>query len=156
MAGKASKALTRQDVLEAKDARLVRVEVPEWGGHVFVFGWTGDQRDAWEARQYARSQAQAADRLKRGQLAQELAAKGQPIPPGLVMSEEEESAQALKGMRASLVAECTGDASGARLFTEADVKALGQKSAKALTRVWEVATKLNGIGAAEEAELLQG
>lgn len=42
---------------------------------------------------------------------------------------------------------------GELLFTEADVDALGRKSAKALDRVFDVVMKLNGIGAADVEEM---
>lgn len=41
--------LTRQQILEAKDLITEKVNVPEWGGDVFVKTLTGLQRDAFEA-----------------------------------------------------------------------------------------------------------
>lgn len=49
-------------------------------------------------------------------------------------------------IRARLVAACAIDESGEALFSEADVVALGRKSAIALARVFDVAKKLNRIG----------
>jgi len=40
--------LTAEDILSADDSLIQRVEVPEWGGHVFVRGMTGAERDAFE------------------------------------------------------------------------------------------------------------
>lgn len=53
---------------------------------------------------------------------------------------------ALINIRAKLAAKtlCTED--GARIFTDADAKELGQKSASALDRVFAAAQRLNGIG----------
>jgi hypothetical protein len=51
----------------------------------------------------------------------------------------------MRNLRARLVAVTLVDAEGKRLFNEGDVDALGRKSAKALGRVFEVASKLNGI-----------
>ena len=31
-----SKVLSKQDILQAKDVKIEQVEVPEWGGHVYV------------------------------------------------------------------------------------------------------------------------
>ena len=53
----------------------------------------------------------------------------------------------LDNVRARLVALTVCDKSGARLFGDEDVAALGGKSAKALDRVFSVAQRLNGIGA---------
>ena len=40
--------LTREQILGADDLPRKRVEVPEWGGHVFVKTMTGGERDTWE------------------------------------------------------------------------------------------------------------
>jgi len=39
------KSLNRKDILAAQDIAIERVEVPEWGGSVFVKGMTGAERD---------------------------------------------------------------------------------------------------------------
>ena len=49
-------------------------------------------------------------------------------------------------IRATLVALSIVDENGDRLFSPEDIEALGKKSCKALSRVFEVAQKLNGIG----------
>ena len=41
--------LKRDDILNALDIALEEVEVPEWGGSVFVKGLTGAERDKFEA-----------------------------------------------------------------------------------------------------------
>jgi len=51
----------------------------------------------------------------------------------------------LQNMRARLVAACVVDQSGALLFSDADIEALGQKSGAALERVCKVAQRLNGL-----------
>lgn len=42
-------ALTRDAIIQADDRKMERVDVPEWGGHVFVRSLTGRERDAFEA-----------------------------------------------------------------------------------------------------------
>lgn len=59
----------------------------------------------------------------------------------------------MKNARAKLVALCTIDETGKRLFTEADVVALSQKSAKALDRIFAVAMELSGISQDDLEEL---
>lgn len=59
----------------------------------------------------------------------------------------------LVNIRARLVALTVIDAEGQRLFSEADVKALGRKSALALNRVFEVAQRINGLTEADMEEL---
>lgn len=51
----------------------------------------------------------------------------------------------LVNIRARLAALCVVDEAGARVFSEADAEALGQKSAAALNRVFEAARQLNGL-----------
>ena len=41
-------ALTRDQILKADDLRREEVEVPEWGGTVFVRTMTGAERDSFE------------------------------------------------------------------------------------------------------------
>lgn len=51
----------------------------------------------------------------------------------------------LQNIRARLVARSIVDETGARIFQDGDVKALGAKSAAALQRVFDVAQKLSGL-----------
>jgi len=41
--------LTKDQILNVKDYQIEEVEVPEWGGSVFVRGLTGAERDEYEA-----------------------------------------------------------------------------------------------------------
>ncbi len=61
----------------------------------------------------------------------------------------------LRNARARLVALSVVDADGARLFSEADVNALGNKSASALNRVYEAARDLSGLTEADVDELAE-
>lgn len=51
----------------------------------------------------------------------------------------------LRNARAKLVALCAVDEDGKRLFTDADVNALGKKNAKPLDRLFDVARRLSGL-----------
>lgn len=42
------KSLQRSDILAAQDIEIEQVDVPEWGGSVFVKGLTGAERDRFE------------------------------------------------------------------------------------------------------------
>ena len=55
--------------------------------------------------------------------------------------------------RARLVSMAAIDEEGKRLFSDRDVRALGEKSGKALDRVFDVVAALSGIGDAEIKEL---
>jgi hypothetical protein len=58
-------------------------------------------------------------------------------------------------IRARLAACTICDDAGHLLFSEADILSLGDKNGSALTRVWEVAVRLNGIGN-DDVEALAG
>lgn len=45
----APKTLTAADILGADDRRIEVVDVPEWGGRVYVRSMMGDERDAFDA-----------------------------------------------------------------------------------------------------------
>lgn len=40
--------LTKEAILGADDLKRELVNVPEWGGDVYVYTMTGEERDAWE------------------------------------------------------------------------------------------------------------
>lgn len=59
----------------------------------------------------------------------------------------------LMNLRAKLVAMSVVDEEGNRLFSDADVEKLGQKSAAALNRIFEVAQRLSGLTSEDVEEL---
>lgn len=59
----------------------------------------------------------------------------------------------LKNFRAKLLAQCLVDDKGNRLFTEADINALGKKNAGVLSRLADVANALNKLSEADVEEL---
>jgi len=56
-------------------------------------------------------------------------------------------------IRALLCVRCIGDENKIRIFSDSDALALGEKSAAALDRVFDVAQRLNGIGEHDIKEL---
>jgi hypothetical protein len=52
-------------------------------------------------------------------------------------------------IRAKLVAFCCVDEEGNRLFTEDDISALAKKSARAMNRLWTVASRLSAVIASD-------
>ena len=66
---------------------------------------------------------------------------------------EQADSPGMKVVRASLCARCIIDEVGKRLFSDADIKALGDKSAIALNRVFQVAQKLSGLRKEDVEEL---
>lgn len=115
--------LSADDILAADDLPREAVDVPEWGGTVLVQGMSGTARDQFEA-------AMLNDKLN-----------------GIARD------KALDNYRARLAAACLVDESGKRLFQGSAVKRLGEKSAAALTRVVEVASRLSGLTDSDVEEL---
>lgn len=60
--------------------------------------------------------------------------------------------QSLDNMRVKLLVVTLVDDNGNRLFDSDDINMLGRKSTAAIERVYDVAARLNGIGAKAEAE----
>jgi len=66
---------------------------------------------------------------------------------------EKDKRERMKNLRARLSAMSVVDEAGERLFTDAQMEALGRKSAKALARVFNVAQRLSGLSASDIEEL---
>jgi hypothetical protein len=123
------KLLTRDEILNQQGLPRELVEVPEWGGEVLVQGLTGKQRDEFELS------------------LSNIAEKG---------ADPKKLQYRLDNTRAKLVAISCIDEGGALLFTQADVTALGGKSAAALDRLFSVAQRLSGISQEDVAKLKEG
>jgi hypothetical protein len=117
--------LTREQILQAQDLPTEAVEVPEWGGSIYVRGLSGTERDAFEAS---------------------------VIAPRLDKNGSSGSMD-MRNIRAKLAALCIVDENGERLFTDKDVEALGRKSASALDRVFSAAQRLSGLSPKDVEEL---
>lgn len=64
---------------------------------------------------------------------------------------QERGKQNLKNIRARLAVLVIVDETGQRVFGDEDARAVGAKSAIALNRIWNVATRLNGLTVEVEA-----
>jgi hypothetical protein len=60
--------LNRESILSATDLTIEKVDLPEWGGHVFVKSMTGAERDRWEIQTVASGKNKAPENI-RAQLA---------------------------------------------------------------------------------------
>ena len=117
--------LSRDTILQREDIVTEDVEVPEWGGTVRVRGMSGVERDAFEASLIVQPEEQANGKRKRRR--------------------QQATKTSMANVRAKLCAWCIIDENGAKLFSDADVVALGAKSAAALDRIYAVASELSGI-----------
>ena len=115
-------SLTLQEILAAQDRAPVEVEVPEWGGVVYVVGMSGDDRDRFDSTW--------GDKLSQS-------SENGPVDLG--------------GLRALVVSKTLCDADGVLLCSrESEVTQLGRKSASALDRVFALGAKLSGIELGDE------
>lgn len=71
----------------------------------------------------------------------------------LEIYEDKKAGRGVTNVRARMVARCVVDAQGERVFSEAQVAALGRKNAKALDRLYDAATRVNGLSAADQEAL---
>ena len=109
------KMLTKEEIVAVVDIKTEVVEVPEWGGAVAVRGMTGLERDTFEQAM-------------------------------VKVSADGKREADLTNMRAKLCAACIVDqVTGDRLFSDADLQQLANKSSLALDRVFKVAQSINGM-----------
>jgi hypothetical protein len=60
---------------------------------------------------------------------------------------------ALNNLRAKIAARCVVDDDGDRVFSDSDIAALGEKSAAAINRIFDVASRLSGMSEEDEKEM---
>jgi len=117
--------LSKEQILSANDIESKVVSVPEWGGEVMVVGLNATEKDEFEN--------------------------------GLVTRDEKtgKAKANLKGATARLCALCIKDENGERLFADSEIVALGEKSGKAIKRVYDVAEDLSGLKPGEVEEIVK-
>lgn len=114
--------LTKNQILEAKDITFEDVEVPEWNGMIRIKCMTGSERDSYESALYEfhpSTDGKGRVKLNRDDL------------------------------RAKLLARTIVNEKFERLFSDIEVKKLGEKSAEVLDRLFAIAQRLNGLGKEE-------
>jgi hypothetical protein len=109
-------ALNRDAILAADDLVREEIDVPEWGGTVFVRVMTARERDRFEQKW---------------------------------------SESRYDNIRAFLAVCVVCDEAGLPLFSEKDIDALGRKSAAALDRIFDVASRVNKL-TPQDIEDLEG
>ena len=120
-----STVLTREDVLAAKDTKIEPVEVPEWGGMLYVRGLSGTDRDSFEL-------AMLEQRGKKQEInLRNLRAK----------------------LIVRCAVDCEDSDVAKPIFRFEDIEPLGKKSAAALQRVYKVAQQLSGLSNEDVEEL---
>lgn len=109
--------LTAELILAAQDIVVKPVDVPEWGGRVYVRGLSGTAKERY------------LDSLR----VIEGRGRKQNIKVNLIEA------------GAKLLVETLCDKQGTLLFTRFQIDALGKKSSKALQRCIDAASELNGL-----------
>ncbi len=115
----------RDKILKAGDLKRVPVTIPDWGATVYVKTMTGSERDEFEARW--------------------LKAQG---------GRKAGNAESMRGFRAQVAVSTVVDKDGNQIFEAGDAEALGEKSAVALQRIFDVAAPLNGLTKSDVDELV--
>lgn len=110
--------LSKDVILAAQDTIIQQIHCPEWGGDVYAKSISGRDRDAWEF-------FLSGERKK---------------------AQEEKRYYNPKHFRASCLVMSLCNKEGTLLFTEKDVEALSGKSSKVLDRLFDVVSKINGLG----------
>ena len=117
------KKLNIEDILNCVDVVSKTIEIPEWGGSVEIRSMTGEARDAYEESVFKR--------LENGEYERDLS-----------------------NARAKLIAACVYKPDGTRMFkSDAQIKALGSKSAIVLDRLFTECQNLNAISQKDMDEL---
>lgn len=98
--------------------------VPEWGGRVFVRTMRGDERDEFEGRESEYRKQHA---------------KGSPA--------------AMRGFRGRLLVFTVCNEDGELMFKPEQAEALGKKSSAIVSKLFDVAAKLNGFTEKDVEEL---
>lgn len=124
-------ALSREAILQVQDITVKEIEVPEWGGAVFIRQLTRGEQDEWLRRQYGQT------RLK-----QDTKAKQQEI-----------SSVNMYGHDAYLCVCGICDIDGKRLFKETDVEDLRKKNGAVIGRLAVEIVKYSQL--AGDAEVIE-
>lgn len=127
-----TKFLSRDAILTASDIVTEVVEIPEWGGAVFVRSMTGKERDEFEESILVDKK----ERTSRG---------------GTRLTRQ----ASLHNFRAKLAARVTYDADGNRLFSDQDASKLGEKNSGALQRIVAKAQELSGMTDEDVEDLVE-
>lgn len=123
--------LGREEIYHAKDQQYDEVPVPEWAPN-------GDPNpEAWVLK------LRGLTGSERDRFEASIAPKGNSNRPNM------------KNFRARMITWCAVDEDGNRLFNSGDVDMLGEKSAKALGRVFDKCQEMNGLSDSDIDELTE-
>jgi len=107
--------LTKEQILAAQDRKQVNVPVPEWGGDITIQEMSGAQRDALDGLMASR------------------------------YDHKNNRMMSTKDLRAKMVILSVVNQDGTPMFTDKDMKDIGEKSGNVLDRLVIAINKLNGL-----------
>ncbi len=119
-----TRELSADDIIAAQDIVIERVEVPEWGGHIYVRAMTAAARERY-IESVRKTEGKGRNAVEKIQL-------------------EDSSAKLVQNTACNKL--------GSLLFTSAHIKKLAAKSSKAMQRVVDAASRLNGLDDDAEQE----
>lgn len=125
-APEAETPLTAEAILALDDLELIELPIPEWGRTVWIKTMTGKERDKYE--------------------------EGLVRTRGRGRNQTRE--MAIGNARAQLAVRVVCDKDGNRIFNDSHADALGNKSAAALQRIWDVAADKSRISPDDLDEML--
>ncbi|GAG24491.1 unnamed protein product [marine sediment metagenome] len=120
-------ATIQERILEADDLPREKVHVPEWNMDVWIRSLTAAERDDYE----------------QGLLRASGQGRSLTMTPNLANA------------KAKLVVRTLVYENGERMFTDVEAGKLGQKSARAINRLYDVAERLSGISEEDIEELVK-
>lgn len=118
-----SKVLNKQDILQARDVIKEMLEVPEWGGAIYVRSISAAERGLIE---------EGAAKFKESKGKNDTFARTFTV---------------------KMVSMAVCDENGQRLFEDKDIALLQQKNAAVISRIAEVAQRLSGFSKQDLEEL---
>ena len=118
-----NKVLNKQDILQARDVVTEMLEVPEWGGAIYVRSISAAERGLIE---------EGAARFKESKGKNDTFARTFTV---------------------KMVSMSVCDENGQRLFEDKDIALLQQKNAAVISRIAEVAQRLSGFSKQDLEEL---
>ena len=114
---------SKEQFLGQPDKKYMEVYVSDWNANVRIQSLSGKERD--EIEQFINERVQITRDAK-----------------GKVVRTHTDS----RGIKAKVFVLCVVDPEGKRIFSDADIEKLQSKSGRAIEKVYQEASKFNGIG----------
>jgi hypothetical protein len=118
--------LSREDILLAEDLKKERVEIPEWGGYVYVSTMTGLARDKYESSLLAKDEEGKHVQDLKNMRAKLVCATVVDDQGNLLLNEED--VEAIGGKNAAVLDRITEASSKLNAVTDEDLEEIAKNS----------------------------